>query len=284
VSEGGATFLLSSTTLEAVLLNHDLYLDDLPGMSSRTKEILSWMTIAECLLLAKVRLKIRESYPGGGQYNCLGLVDEGENDVILLNRLGTSALVGGKVITEIWKLAGDTVGEGPCSLAILLLSKSWISSVKRSFVNLDAATAAINIANWLLFNSEEDVTAEPVWKTLGEDTVVHTESFALKFDGNVIATVDTQTGVALDTAGKLWNGWPAIQYHPDGKPGAHIGFEITAFSQGQVVSHIIVPPAKVRLSRKLLLEEHLSPVLVVPVFRVAPGFNLNPRASQHTSN
>lgn len=63
-------------------------IDSQPPVSRQAIEALSWKLIAEFHRRHPERLKVIEAHPGGGQYDCLGLVRGGEV-IAFLNRVGS---------------------------------------------------------------------------------------------------------------------------------------------------------------------------------------------------
>ncbi len=78
--------------------------------SYHVKELLSWMITAHLLRLVEPNLRVFVTHPGGGQYDCLTLVSPEGEQLVLLNRNGSSALVAGEVIEDIWSLAMHSPG------------------------------------------------------------------------------------------------------------------------------------------------------------------------------
>lgn len=132
-------------------------------LSFQIKEILSWATSAYLLRAIEQPLRVLETHPGDGMYDCLTLMTPQGQSVISMNRNGQSALVGDEVISGIWALAGQTPGQGPRDLATRLLEASDLD------LNLEqspsgTAMAAATIANWLNLNRDHRTRAVPIWQ------------------------------------------------------------------------------------------------------------------------
>lgn len=132
-------------------------------LSFTVKELLSWMTAAYLLQVIEEPLRVFETHPGDGMYDCLTLMRPDGRSVISMNRNGESALVDGEVVSGIWALAGQTPGKGPRDLARVLIAESGLDLNPDQAPN-GTALAAVTIANWLNLNRDQRVQAVPIWQ------------------------------------------------------------------------------------------------------------------------
>ena len=122
--------------------------------SYHIKELLSWMIAAHLLRLVEPNLRVFITHPGGGQYDCLTLVSPEGEQLVLLNRNGSSALVAGEVIEDIWSLAMHSPGAGPRGAASVLAEASGLPPRRSEGVE-GGALGAVTIANWLSVNQNQ---------------------------------------------------------------------------------------------------------------------------------
>lgn len=132
-------------------------------LSYPIKELLSWMTAAYLLQVIEEPLRLFETHPGDGMYDCLTLMAPDGSPVISMNRNGQSAIVDGEVVPDIWSLAGQTPGKGPRDLARELIAESGLDLNPDQAPN-GTALAAVTVANWLNLNRDRRVQAIPIWQ------------------------------------------------------------------------------------------------------------------------
>jgi hypothetical protein len=120
----------------------------------QTKAMLSWAVIAEMLNLG-VDLSVAELHPMDGQYDCLSLVDS--DAPVMLNRAGSSALVAGEVVSDIWAQAAQS----PPRLAEELTR--YLQPQQQRPANLFRSFGAAAIGGFLATSSKKNLQAHWGW-------------------------------------------------------------------------------------------------------------------------
>lgn len=255
------------------------------------KEILSWVIAAYVLLATDEDLRVIQTHPGGGQYDCLTITDAGQNAPVWMNRAGHSADIAGHVMSSFWQ---EAVISGPIAMAERI---GRMVTLRRPDTHVPTLTAlsVLNIATWLTSYRLDRWTVASAWvDTSGGDCGPDPDVvsafpvpgswlgqepprpdsdalgwvFALVSNGTPQVLVNTATGAAIDTMGAAWNRWPALTYRPDGTLGCPLASQITAYRHGDIVARVISPPGLTRRVRATYQEDYLDPVTVEPMFTV----------------
>jgi hypothetical protein len=120
----------------------------------QTKAMLSWAVITELLNLG-IDLSVAELHPMDGHYDCLALVDSDAQ--VMLNRAGSSALVAGEVVGDIWTLAAQS----PARLAHEFTR--YLQPQRRGPANVFRSFGAAAIGGFLAKSSYENLQAHWGW-------------------------------------------------------------------------------------------------------------------------
>lgn len=267
--------------------------DEMPAtpVPDMAKEILSWVIAAYAVLATDEDLRVIQTHPGGGQYDCLTITDADGTAPVWMNRDGYSAAIAGHIVSSFWE---EAVIGGPIAMAERI---GRMAALRRQDTHVPTLTAlsVLNIANWLTNYQLDRRTVASAWvDTSGGDCgpdldVVSAFSvpaswweqepprpdsdalawvFALVSNGTPRVLVNTATGAAIDATGDVWNRWPELTYRPDGTLGCPLASQITAYRHGDVIARVMSPPGLARRVRATYQEDYLDPVTVEPMFTV----------------
>jgi len=268
------------------------------NLSETAKELLSWMIAAYVLLGSDEDLRVIQTHPGGGMYDCLTIIDDGDGMPLMMNRAGQSAEIDNRSIQDFW---AKSAKQGPMRMAGRI-GKACSHERGAEHVPSLTALSVLNIANWLnSYQSLPRTAVSAYMDTSGGESSPNTEIlshfpvpqtwldqeppnpnsdptawlFALVEGEEPRVLVNTRTGAAISVSGAQWNGWPELAYQPDGDLGCPIAHRVTAFDPrngGELVAKVICSPGSASRIRGRYQEEYFSPVTVEPVFEVPKGY------------
>ena len=127
----------------------------LPDMA---KDILSWVIAAYVLLATDEDLRVVQTHPGGGQYDCLTITDADQNAPAWMNRAGHSADLAGHIVSGFWE---EAVLDGPIAMAERICRMAALRPSSR--VPTLTALSVLNIATWLTSFRLDRRTVASAW-------------------------------------------------------------------------------------------------------------------------
>ena len=241
------------------------------------KTTLSWMLVTEMLKLSGTRQDVFNLFPMGGQYDCIALVNE-RGEQILVNRRGENALARGEVIGPMWA----RVAFWPRAAAMHLWSEAGLPMGPGAEVNATVIAAAAKIAQfcaedmsetaevfmgWDEFSPEhpnkavlEEFALPDAWRAAAPpqpDTTWAAWLWVLARKGEAVAVANLATGEVLDREGREWNRWsnPRIT-DEQGAPAVAIAYRISPDVDGQRgTGGFVVRPSTARGTFRNLLED-----------------------------
>jgi len=278
-------------------------------LSGTAKELLSWMIVANVLLRTDEDLRVIETHPGGGLYDCLTIIDEHGTMPVTMNRAGQGVEIAGRSISNFWTKSAK---QGPHRIAERIVKLCGFRQPANHVPSL-TALSVLNVANWLNhYRTDTRSAVNAFYDSSGAYCGPNSEIvaafdiptpwleqeppssmsdplawlFALVSDGSPKVLVNTRTGAAIATTGAQWKGWPELSYQPDGNLGCPVASQVTAFDDrhgGELVAKVICAPADASRMRGRYQEECFNPVNVEPVFEVPMGYfeSINPASSRN---
>ena len=266
--------------------------DQIFDLGPRSKEILSWMVLSELLKVVSDDVFVGVLHPGDGQYDCLSLLTANQGTPIMLNREGSSAIVNGQVVGNIWPRAAVDPNQSCMfivSKADIGLESDGISSNRQvvvdtciriaSFLNEGYNSNLKAVWGWsdstygsgpssLLSNF--DIAEE--WKVIaGPSDSISWQGwlFCITQDDKPVILVNMKTGESIDYQGKNWNGWPQDFKNSFGKNAAPLGFKFEIqWPTGSKMTLDCVHPSMKRKTNTIYTLEEGCTVKVTPVFRI----------------
>jgi hypothetical protein len=191
---------------------------------------LSWRLIAQLILEVEDEVAIADLHPGDGQYDCLSLINTRAEQVVLLNRNGSSAANAAGIVHDIWDLAAQDL-ESAMTTVIknLKIPVSLFDGAERK----PTVVACRKVARWLAQSDDGERSAlccwfdssygagpaeqllsafaiPESWKVLPAPYVGSEWSawlYALTIDEAPVALVNTHTGEAIAPSGAIWELW-----------------------------------------------------------------------------
>lgn len=241
------------------------------------KTTLSWMLVTELLKLSGARQDVFNLFPMGGQYDCIALVDE-RGEQLLVNRRGENALARGEVIGPMW----GRVAFWPRAAAMHLWSEAGLPAGNGLTVNAAVIGGAAKIAQfcaedmsetaevfmgWDEFSPEhpnkavlDEFALPDAWREAAApqpDTTWAAWLWVLVRKGEAVAVANLQTGEVIDKAGREWGRWsnPRIT-DEQGSPAVAIAYQLDVRERGKAESSkMIVRPSVARGTHRNLVEE-----------------------------
>jgi hypothetical protein len=261
------------------------------GPRSRTAVALS--VLAEVAKRAEGPLYLAELTTGDGIYRSLSLVRDSHQPVVQLNVLGDSAAAGDEVVAGMWPIAAGN----PRLAALMLLSEGDLPAViEPEPSQITSVTAIVRLASLLTLGIARDLTLTWGWVDgpygVGPHPVLDEfVSFPahwlttpdggdrFPWQGHVFVVSEAMSGpifamnVTLNEAvapdGSSFDGFPRELHDEEGLPIAAIGARLTDETTGEVLQRE-VHASMARYAAKLLMEERLSMVKVIPLFELSP--------------
>lgn len=241
------------------------------------KTTLSWMLVTELLKLSGSRQDVFNLFPMGGQYDCIALVDE-RGEQLLVNRRGENALVRGEVIgpmwgrvafwpraaaTHLWSEAGLPAGNGLEANAAAIAGAAKIAQ----FCAEDMSETAEVFMGWDEFSPEhpnkavlDEFALPDAWREAAApqpDTTWAAWLWVLARKGEAVAVANLQTGEVIDKAGREWGRWsnPRIT-DEQGSPAVAIAYQLEVQQRGSSHSTTqVVRPSLARGMFKIATED-----------------------------
>ena len=202
-----------------------------PQMTQNQIEYLAWKIMSSALEFIDQDLYLADLHPGGGQYDCLSLISNNSEIILMLNRNGTSAASNSGLVEDIWQ---DAYRDGARSAAMNILTEldipmygelekeksDLILSCKRMarWVRHQSGKKGKPVCCWIddtysvgpAKNLLTQVKTPESWTTqkppsLGTDWSAWL--FALTVDEKVVGMVNMKTGEAINADGSQMAQW-----------------------------------------------------------------------------
>jgi hypothetical protein len=254
----------------------------------RGKEVLSWLIIAHVLQISNGDFGVAVLHPGGGQYDTLTLISNGNDQLVHINRNGVSTSVAEHSLVGIWALAVKS----PREVARLIVQIGEPEFDGKTYFDNSDRIAGINlIANFLNKNLKEergviwgwsddqdfsgpnlDVVGRfnipEKWKLVTpaiSETSWHSELYFLVLKGEPVAAVNISLGEAVDVEGKHWIAGPQFELEGFGLL-PHFGYKVVgSLGDGDVQGTVYVLPTYLRQAVKMYSSEGFN-VETSPIF------------------
>lgn len=193
-------------------------------------EYLSWKLILSALEFIDLDLHLADLHPGGGQYDCLSLITNDGDNVLMLNRNGSSAMTKTGIVHNIWENTSkngarstimDTFTELDIDMYDVLEEKAdLILTCKRMarWIRHQSMKKGSAICCWIddayfvgpSKNLLSQVTIPGLWTTQDpprESTDWSAWLYALTIDEKVVGLVNMKTGDAVNPDGTRMAQW-----------------------------------------------------------------------------
>ena len=200
-------------------------------LSPNEIEYLSWKLMAGALEFIDLDLHLADLHPGGGQYDCLSLITNDSDIILMLNREGTSAASNTGFVHDIWESASKNGVRSTIMDTLTELDIDMHGEVEEE--KADIILTCNRMARWIRHQSKKKGSAICCWiddtyfvgpsKNLlsqalipglwttqeppRESTDWSAWIYALTIDEKVIGLVNMKTGDAINPDGTRMSQW-----------------------------------------------------------------------------